>query len=269
MEQFDVPHQRVREKNVYLLHLDTARIILIAAAVIAIIVVSFLLGMNFIKRGEGPSPLSFNHDVFDTHRDLDLLKNNIPEPSDEEELSKPLDEKLADGDKGEKSAKNKADPADLLTRENVNQPALRDSAAKKKYAAREPADMQKTQTTSEVDQAAKPGKKSTMKNAAKKKRAGKSAVVEVSGGKALQTQKSGASHFVIQLASFDKKATALAEIKSLKQINHDAYLDEAKVGGKQYFRVRIGPLASKKNALDLLDDMQSKNRYRESYMVRE
>ena len=52
MDQFNIPHQKVKEKSVYMLHLDAARIILISAAVIGIIIVSFLLGMNFIKGGD-------------------------------------------------------------------------------------------------------------------------------------------------------------------------------------------------------------------------
>jgi cell division septation protein DedD len=262
MEQFDVPHQKVREKNVYLLHLDAARIILIAAAVIAIIVVSFLLGMNFFKRGEGPSPLSFNHDVFDTNKELDQLKNSIPETSNNEDLSKPPDEKLAGGDMNEKTSKNTLDSTDLFTKENAQALTNRGSSAKTGHAT-------KPRTASEYDLAARSMKKSTAKNSAVKKKHHKSGVVEVSGGKALHHKKTGASQFVIQVASFDKKSTALAEVKSLKRINHDAHMDEAKVGGKRYYRVRIGPISSKKKALDLLNDMQNRERYSESYMVRE
>ena len=60
MEQFDIPHQRIKEKSVYLLHLDAARIILISSAIIGIIIVSFLLGMRFIRGGDGAKTLIKN-----------------------------------------------------------------------------------------------------------------------------------------------------------------------------------------------------------------
>jgi cell division septation protein DedD len=268
MEQFDVPHQKVREKNVYLLHLDATRIILIAAAVIAIIVVSFLLGMNFLKRGDGPSPLSFNHDVFDTNKELDQLKNSIPDPSNDGDLTKP-DEKLGGGDINEKTPGNTLDSTDLLTKESARDLTHPGSPAKKGRATRGSSEVRTSQAEPEYGPASSSMKKSMAKSSALKKKHHRSDVMEVSGGKALHHRKTDASQFVIQVASFDKKSKALAEVNSLKSANHDAYLDEAKVGGKRYYRVRIGPISSKKKALDLLNDMQNRERYSESYMVRE
>jgi hypothetical protein len=66
MEQFDIPHQRIKEKSVYLLHLDAARIILISSAIIGIIIVSFLLGMNFVKGGDVAKTLMTKNDIFDS-----------------------------------------------------------------------------------------------------------------------------------------------------------------------------------------------------------
>jgi len=48
MENFDFNEKPVaKEKNVFLLHLDIPRIILICAVLIGIVVTTFLLGMNF------------------------------------------------------------------------------------------------------------------------------------------------------------------------------------------------------------------------------
>ena len=279
MEQFDIPHQRVREKNMYHLHLDTARIIVISAAVIAIIIVSFLLGMNFNKKGETALPLTLNHDILDNHKDMEVLKNNVPETTDEEELSRPLDEKMATADKEDKKlevtdkqdkfAKNRNNSTNLLTKENVSDAETHDKGAKKKAAAQESMDTKKLTMTADEDSGDTTAKKSDVKNVSRKKKNVKSKVIEVSEEKTIHSKKTGISHFAIQVASYDKKSTAQSEIKSLKEKKYDAYMDETKMDGKQYFRVRIGPLASKRQALDLLKTIQESERYQESYMVRD
>ncbi|MBN1495118.1 MAG: hypothetical protein JXA07_00005, partial [Spirochaetes bacterium] len=113
MEQFDIPHQRVKEKSVYQLNLDAPRIILISAAIIGIVLGSFLLGTNFIKGGDGAKTFMTTGDIFDSQKELDLLKTNIPAAPDEDELSKPLDEKLAASDGELHGGGLKSDP-DLL-----------------------------------------------------------------------------------------------------------------------------------------------------------
>jgi cell division septation protein DedD len=279
MEQFDIPHQRVREKNMYHLHLDAARIILISAAVIAIITVSFLLGMNINKKGESSLPLTLNHDILDGRKDIEVLKNNVPEPPDEEELSKPLEEKLAgaekeekkfDGpDKSNKFAKTNTDSKSPLTKDGSNAFETPEKASKKASRLQDASEAKKLSTAPHEDARVISAKKSENKNASRKKKNPKSKVIEVAGGKDVESKKPGTAHFAIQVASFDKKSTAQAESTALKEKKYDAYVDETKVGGKQYFRVRIGPIESKKQALDLLNTIQASERYQESYMVRE
>jgi cell division septation protein DedD len=288
MDQFNVPHQKVKEKSVYLLHLDTARIILISAAVIGIIVVSFLLGMNFIKGGDGAKTLVTKNDIFDSQKELDLLKNNIPAPPDEDDLSKPMDEKPAspgkdergtgekiEPDKNSSKAKNevkltasKNDSSELLTGDNINEAAVKEKEVKKK-AAVDPGNSRKVTRSDDMAADEKVVKKSSARNASKKKKNAKSKIVAVSGD-STEVRKAGRSgNYTIQVASFDKKSRALSEVNALKELKYDAYVDESRVKGKQYFRVRIGPLASKKRALDLLKTVQENEKYGESYMVKE
>ncbi len=272
MEQFDIPHQRVREKNMYHLHLDAARIILISAAVIAIITVSFLLGMNLNKKGEGSLPLTLNHDILDGRKDLEVLKNNVPDLPDEEDLSKSPDEKFAGAEKEDKKsegtdkagkfAKNNIDSKSLLTNDLPDNSGTADKPSEKFKGS-------KLSEASSDDLKAISAKKSDKKNASRKRKGAKSKVIEVAGGKGVQSKKAGAGHFAVQVASFDRKSIAQAEVTSLKEKKYDAYIDEAKLGGKQYFRVRIGPIDSKKRALDLLNSIQASEKYQESYMVRE
>ncbi len=290
MDQFNIPHQKVKEKSVYLLHLDAARIILISAAVIGIIIVSFLLGMNFIKGGDGDKALVTKNDIFDGQKELDLLKNNIPDPADEEDLSKPGDEKLVASDKDEKGhdkekidaesqaiekdkkdglpAISKGESSDVLTKDNFKDSVARGKGGNKKRT-RDLDEGKKISQSSEEDVIDKPVKKATVKNDTKKKKRGKSKVVAVSVDKVEEGKTGHSGDFAIQVGSFDKKSKAQSEVKSLKDLNYDAYIDESLVKGKQYYRVRIGPVASKKKALDLLKDVQGNDRYQESYMVRE
>ncbi len=270
MEQFDIPHQKVREKNMYHLHLDAPRIIMISAAVIAIITVSFLLGMNINKKGESSLPLALNHDILDGRKDIEVLKNNVPEPPDEEELSKPLDDKLAGAEKEDKkSEKTNADSKSLLTKDTANISETADKSSKKTSALHDSSETKKLSTAPNEDSKVISAKKTENKNASRKKKNPRSKVIEVAGGKSVQSKKPGSVHFAIQVASFDKKSAAHAESTALKEKKYDSYVDETKVNGKQYFRVRIGPIDSKKQALDLLNTIQESERYKESYMVRE
>ncbi|OHD64998.1 MAG: hypothetical protein A2176_04405 [Spirochaetes bacterium RBG_13_51_14] len=284
MEQFNIPHQRIREKSVYLLHLDAARIILISAAVIGIVVVSFLLGMNFVKGGESARTFMTNNDIFDTQKELDLLKNNIPESPDEDELSKPMDEKLVASDKfekemnrdpmdkdkkDEKSASQKNELSDMLTKDTISETALQGKNAQKKTTGRDSADARKLSRSIDEDAANKPVKKIPVKNIDKKKKRGASKVIEVSGGNHERKKNHDSGYYAVQIGSFDKNSKALSEVRNLKDMNYDAYVDETQVKGKQYFRVRLGPLASKQKAIDLLNTMQRSEKYQDSYMVRE
>ena len=263
MEQFNIPHQKVREKSVYVLNLDMARIILISAAVVGIIVVSFLLGMNFVKGGDGGKTLLTRNDIFDSQKELDMLKTNIPDATEEDDLSKPLDDKMLGTDKElkglesdklskgmniEKSGGLNDDTSDILTRENISETVIPEKDAKKKTPAGDVPDAKKLSRVDEDDTADRPAKKQPVKSVSKKKKSAKSKVVEVSGDKIERGRTASSGNYTIQVASFDKRSTAQGEVKALKEKSYDAYIDECRVKGKQYFRVRIGPLATKKES---------------------
>lgn len=284
MEQFNIPHQKVREKSVYVLNLDMARIILISAAVVGIIVVSFLLGMNFVKGGDGGKTLLTRNDIFDSQKELDMLKTNIPDATEEDDLSKPLDDKMLGTDKElkglesdklskgmniEKSGGLNDDTSDILTRENISETVIPEKDAKKKTPAGDVPDAKKLSRVDEDDTADRPAKKQPVKSVSKKKKSAKSKVVEVSGDKIERGRTASSGNYTIQVASFDKRATAQGEVKALKEKSYDAYIHESRVKGKQYFRVRIGSLATKQKALGLLKSIQEDERYQESYMVRD
>ncbi len=290
MDQFNIPHQKVKEKSVYMLHLDTARIILISAAVIGIIVVSFLLGMNFIKGSDGAKALETSSDIFDGRKELDMLKSNIPDAPDEEDLSRPMDDKVAASDKedrgqaGEKReidaiaadkddipAISKNESSDLLTGDNVEKAVSRAHKTKTHKKKRAAAIDEERSISRSPDRDAddKTIRKTTLKNDSKKKKRSKSKVVAVAVDRDEEKKSLHSGEYAIQIASFDKKSKAQTEVRALKEQNYDAFLDESQVKGKQYYRVRVGPIASKSKALGLLRDIQGNDRYQDSYMVRQ
>ncbi|HEY1405381.1 MAG TPA: SPOR domain-containing protein, partial [Spirochaetota bacterium] len=93
-------------------------------------------------------------------------------------------------------------------------------------------------------------------------------VVEVSDAK-IKPEAHASHGFVLQVASYDKSDSAKSEVKKLKAMEFDAYYDKAQVKGKEFFRVRIGPIASKDKALQMLDEIQTNPRYEESFVTQE
>ena len=75
--------------------------------------------------------------------------------------------------------------------------------------------------------------------------------------------------FAVQVASFDSLAKAKSEVTYLKSLHFDAYIDKTNVDGQMYFRVKIGRLANKAAAADLLEKVQEESRYSESFIVKE
>ncbi|MBN2079813.1 MAG: SPOR domain-containing protein [Spirochaetes bacterium] len=265
MEQFNIPHQKIREKSVYLVHLDAPRIAVISAAVIGIIIASFLLGMNFIKGGESGKTVMMTNDVFDAPRELDLLKGNIPGQPDVEELSRSADEKLLSLDRLDIPAteeKSAEEPANLLTKDNIAAPAHSEKTVEKKVSV--PAKKKRSRVRDASYSAKSKEKKAPEKRTAKK--SGSSRVVAVSGD--MKTPK-GDGFFSVQVASYDTRNRASSEVGVLRGMDYDAYIDETRVNGKRYYRVRVGRSASKVRALELLEEIQGVEKYRESYMVRE
>jgi len=275
MENFETPQKRVKEKNVYLLHLDAARIILIICAVLGIIVASFLIGMNYIGKDDGSALLTQN-DKSLTTKDLGSLGNELP-PLPSDDMSRPRDEKIPSIQKDEKNpemhskesssrGQSKSEPVDILTNDNI-----RDSQQKTPETPVEKPDkkIEKTTGSKEGVIASRKIKKSEKKKSVKKHgESAKGKVVEVVDKNTPARVKDG-RHYSIQVGSYDSSEKASSEIKTLRQMDYDVFMDKTSINGKKYYRVKIGPLASKKKAIDLLNDIQDNTKYKESYMVRE
>ncbi len=288
MENFDPKPAGVKEKNLYIVHLDTPRIIILSSVVIGIITASFLFGMSFIKQDKSSvKNLAVNDISFDENREIDVLNKRIPDLSDDSiEDSIPggktgfdVDSKkdiISGGDNADfaknsneqKTAVVKLDGADVLTKENISE--IIPDAAKVVKAKKQ--NVKKDRIVSR-EKTVKVNKKIVHKKTVKKNKeiavaaAHKSTVREVS--REAVTHNSRKGYFSVQVASYDRLSKAEHEKSQLKSQRFDAFIDRTVVRGKNFYRVRIGPLSSKKRAIELLNDVQRDSRYANSYMVKE
>jgi len=274
MEHFEAaPGSKVKEKSVYLLHLDTPRIIIISCVVIGIVVVSFLLGMNFLK-SDSRNDIAHTSMMLDDGKFPDTAKAPLPGEGDSlAPLDRPplADEKSTAG--SDPIALAKKDSPDILNGENIKEiipandkkvPEATQIAEAMPVGKHKPVKhhgVSKKKTSSE--KIASVDKKGHNKNSRRENKA----VMEVSAPADLYN--GGGSGFMIQVASYDNKPRAETEVKTLRTKKYDAFISDTSVSGKKYFRVRIGPLADRDRAIELLRDVQSEKRYEESYLVKE
>ncbi len=277
MENFDHQQQgNVKEKQFYLLHLDTPRIIIVASVIIGLVVISFLMGMNFIGDNGSAKQLASDKMLFNEKGGTNFLNEDIPSPPHGELDKKPFDDKLVLGDepesddkknnkiiaKGSDKSTGKTASSDMLSSDEINEiippiPEEKKEPVKNKYAG----EKKKSDVRKVVRK-----RKAPKKQVAKKKRR-KSRVIEVSdntGGKARIR-----SGYAIQIASFDTHTRAKREMKRLHGMKYDAYIESSRVSGKKYYRVRVGTISNRKKAIRLLNEIQDKERYKNSYMIKE
>lgn len=265
MEHFNgIPPKGVKEKNMYVLHLDTPRIVILCSVIIGVIVISFLLGMNLFKSTEKPEDMLAQKDKLMNIPLPNAGLDNKPGVPGEDNLLPPLDE----------PGKN------TVSKDDKN--ALQDSrenhiASMDKNPGR--GDILNTDNIKDILPPADENRKASAENPVKKTRksvnkknktAKKQRVVEVAEKEKSDTHRRSIKNgFAVQVASFDSRSKAVSEIGRLKKLSYDAYIDKSEVKGKNYYRVRIGPIASKARAVELLNEIQENNRYEGSYLVKE
>lgn len=287
MENFDPKPNAVKEKNLYIVHLDTPRIIILSSVIIGIITAAFLFGMSFMKDDKpGSKEFGVSGMNFDDSKTSDMLGADIPPVPGEgvEGVYGAADDKIAAIDENKNNSpvaeENRLpqnndiatgkdpithDKNDILTNENIKE--IIPPAGNKNKTAK------KTETVAKQDK--KYTKDNNKKIAAKDNKkieqrhdtsGSKSRVYEVSRD---VDEKKSFDSYAVQVASYGTQSQAEHEKTLLKSKRFDAYIDKSVVNGKNYFRVRIGPVSSSKKAYDLLNDVQSDSRYAASYMVKE
>jgi cell division septation protein DedD len=271
MEDFATKEQKgIKEKSIYILHLDTPRIIILTSVIIGLVIISALIGMNINKQDQKDNE-GFARDnallenlVADNHEKSEISENNLEPPLNHDNLLK-NDNSIITADNSIKPKDNltanpgtiinnsisKEPASDILTRENIETiipPAHMLKKSDQKKSVKKSADKQTDK----------------IKDSSKKK-----SVVEVSSkDKSLKESEKEKNYYSIQVAAFDKKSKALTEISNLENKKYNAYMDSAKVNGKTFYKVMVGPVYSKKKAVDLLDEISADKRYEESYIIK-
>lgn len=284
MENFDPKPNAVKEKNLYIVHLDTPRIIIISSVVIGIIAAAFLFGMSFMKDDRPASKeLTVSGMNFNDNKTADMLGADIPplpgeglEEGNVEDKITSLDEKkentpLKEESKlpqGNEIASGKDeirhDRSDVLTNENIREIIPPAGTKNKPVKKAENIAKQEKKTVAESKKIAVKDKKKIDEK--RDVPGSKSRIYEVS--REVPAKKNFDS-YAVQVASYDTLSRAEQEKSLLKSKRFDAYIDKSQVNGKNFFRVRIGPVSSSKKAYDLLAEVQSDSRYASSYMVKE
>lgn len=256
MENYDFNERTVaKEKNVFLLHLDLPRIILICAVLIGIIVTAFLLGMNFsenkiVSHNTVIPPEIPTDTIAQLDKGIDLSN---PTQSPELPLMDNTTNKLDIVPKADELSK-----LDIIPKKDIPDTAI--------------AKQDDTETTRVIHDTVKkhpPVKNITKKNAKVKNTFKKSKVIEVTKFDESHTKNVSQRSWSIQIASYNALPKAQKEVKSLQAMKYDAYIDKAGVSGKTYYRVKIGPILKEDKAISMLQEIQSIDRYRESYIVKE
>jgi cell division septation protein DedD len=267
MEQNFQLEPKVKEKSVYLLHLDGPRILILSAIVIGLLSVAFLVGMKLVGDEKTETVTAQNDSILDQQGSLppidslDPAKAPLPDlqPAQTQPLQPaqviPQDSVVPQSSAMQQSSK-KADSDALSTGSHEIIPAS------KKVSTSDAKKTSKSKTASN----SKKSKKSRTSNKSDKKN-----VVEVSDSKITNdpTGKKLVHGFFVQLASFDKADKAKNEVTKLKDLDYDAHYDKKEVNGKEFFRVRIGPIATKEKALDMLDEIQENTKYEDSFIIHE
>ena len=268
MEHFEEQGKRVREKSVYLLHLDGPRIVLIGSLIVALVAGSFLIGMHFMKPSDNASDLRLGSEL-ESDRPFDVARGNMPElPSDSMGTINPDGSIVMDNENDKESGDKREDDdtIDLITGDSITQTTPPDNTVEKKRDREA-----KVSTKNESEKKTRKKEPAVEKKkdpAPKREKKNDSRVVAVSVPD-YGMKKTASPYFAIQIVSYDNRGRAKKEVDRLRDLKYDAYIDHSRVSGKRYYRVRIGPITNKEKAFATLDRVQSLERYRESYMVRE
>jgi DedD protein len=286
MENFDArPQQRIKEKSVYLLHLDTPRIIIISCVVIAVLIVAFLIGMNVKGDGERAQGTQIAHN--------DLLFNTPPPPpsGDQPQGADPtapgnspqtLDDELGMNQMGQTPPPSaQGQPAAQPVEPEKKSRAASPAAADKKSG-----DVLAQDSIREIIPPSRASSGTERRNVAPKRETAKTdagrqnrreaarrnqRTVEVASSEreGHVRSASGESGYAIQVGSFDSRERAAKEARNLKNLRYDARVEDSHVNGRSMYRVKVGPISSRSRAVRVLSEIQEMRPYEGSYLVRE
>lgn len=253
----------VREKSIYSLNLDGPRIAILCLVIAAIVAVTFLIGMKFsedesiqlpqtadVSAGsEFQETNSLNALPGETSPEAALMNNTTPETA-----VQTVKDPLFSGTASNSAADSQKIDESALTAKTTETPVL----------SSKPRTASKTKSSKAV---ASSKKISADKNS--KVKPAFASIGKKNSGTHSFTKTPVRSGFAVQVASFDSYSKAKAEVSKLKSMQFDAFVDKTSVNGQLFFRVKIGPVADKSEATDILERIQENSRYSESYIIKE
>jgi len=268
MENFNESFQQqkplrkeVKEKSIYSLNLDGTRIAILCFIVVAIVAVTFLIGMKISDDDSVKLPETATvatDSGFISGDPLSTIPDEVPSSGTQTELSAK--------ETGVQSVK------DPLFAENQNVKSDLDEKEEKTILS---AKTNETPVRSSKPKIASKNKKNNKIASSKKHESTvkntniKPAFASVNRKNPEERVSVAKGKFAVQVAAFDTLSKAKSEVAYLKSLHFDAYIDKTNVDGQMYFRVKIGRLSTKSEASDLLDKVQEESRYSESFIVKE
>ena len=259
------------------------RIIIITSVFFGLLVIAVLIGMNFNKTGNEKDIFAGDNNLYDNllaeREKSDPFDKNMIDPSagSDDPGFKTPENVIADIPVHDKSASGKISNEPVVSPDNILKSGNSLFTANEKDKQSGVSDILTHENIESIIPPSKimkkttPGKKASLKQKPVKtqKSSRKKNVVEVSSTeKIFKTPDPEKDYFAVQVASFDNKTKAMNEIGRLEQQKYNAFIDSALVKGKKYYRVRIGPIYSRKKACNLLDEISANNRYEESYIIK-
>ena len=292
MENFEQNSDNVKTKSIYHLHLDGKRIALVSSVLAGVLIISFLLGMSFVKDDVTPnSNLSQienslpnenfaqmpNDDII-AGGDIDKLDRSDMDKISSIEDNSPI---LLDDKKTDSLNKNtivKNETVDLVTGDDIaevvpvaKKKSIAKKAVSKKSVAKtiKPKSKKRSKVKSYIGQKPSKKKQRVAKKIKKKKRSSHVVPVSYEHRSAKRSVKKSGVSYVVQVASYDRRSKATSELRKLKKMRYDGFVNRRVIDGKTFYRVRIGASLSKTQARKLLGNLQVMKRYEDSYMVRD
>ena len=258
MEHFEQNRAPVKEKSVYVLHLDTTRILIIGTVAIGIIALAYFGGSYSLKQKEAkPKLAAKSHLMFPSDSmsmpsaphsgEMASLFNNRTSDN----LRLPEENRVMDFTSNRPSEIAALDDTKIVLPTTPSRVAPQPAPKPQVKAPTAKAPAPKPQNTRSQD--AKVERPAPVKSPN---------VVEVSAP--LPKTQSG---FAIQVGSFAVESRAKKLVSALKTEDYNAYIEHIKFNGKDSFRVKIGPISNKKEAISMLNELQEDDRFADCYIV--
>jgi cell division septation protein DedD len=272
MEHFEQNRTQVKEKSVYVLHLDPTRIVIIGSVIIGLVALAYFGGSYSLKQKEAKPKLAVkSHLMFPSDSSL-----SVPSAPHSSDMSSLLDNRTSNNLKlAEENNRvmdftvDRPNEIQVLDKTKVVVPVTPQPPAPRvspppQTTVRTPA---KTQANTGNARPATQAPQNTRKPEPQTERPAtrNTNVVEVSAPlpRAQNTQ----SGFAIQMGFFDTESRAKRLADTLKSEDYNSYIERVRLNGRDGFRVKIGPFSNRREAITLLNELQEDDRFADCYIV--